>query len=318
MDECISFLRDLVSIPSHTGETERSMEFLRDRILSFGMDAIVEEGVLIIGPEAEDLLLMGHIDTVTGTIPVRIENGELWGRGSVDAKGPLCASILALMKRPDLWKRVKIIAVPDEEGNSRSAKRIREEMEPTSTVILEPSQWNGITLAYQGRCLIELHSRTPPSHSGGKNDFATELVLSAVDRIVKDTNGRVLNINGDLREARALIDIRYTEKPRLDLQSDNVNMSILEDVPPVRTGKNNPLVRSFLRAIRSNNGSPVFKRKTGTSDMNHLAEKWDVDIVAYGPGDGSLDHTDEERISLMEFKKSIDVWVKFLEIYFEK
>lgn len=43
--------------------------------------------------------------------------------------------------------------------------------------------------------------------------------------------------------------------------------------------------------------------KKGTSDMNTLATTWhDVPMVAYGPGDSSLDHTDEERIDPMEYR----------------
>ena len=46
-------------------------------------------------PERAQIVLLGHIDTVPGHIPVRIENGELWGRGAVDAKGPLCTFVAA-------------------------------------------------------------------------------------------------------------------------------------------------------------------------------------------------------------------------------
>ncbi|QKK09717.1 MAG: M20/M25/M40 family metallo-hydrolase [Planctomycetota bacterium] len=39
------------------------------------------------------IMLLGHIDTVPGDIPVRIAGGVLHGRGSVDAKGPLAAML---------------------------------------------------------------------------------------------------------------------------------------------------------------------------------------------------------------------------------
>ena len=58
---------------------------------------------------------------------------------------------------------------------------------------------------------------------------------------------------------------------------------------------------------------PRYKLKTGTSDMNVVGPHWKCPIVAYGPGDSRLDHTPEERISLTEYLKSIQVLIKVLE-----
>lgn len=38
------------------------------------------------------LILLGHIDTFPGEIPVRVEDGKLYGRGSVDASLRICRS----------------------------------------------------------------------------------------------------------------------------------------------------------------------------------------------------------------------------------
>ena len=52
---------------------------------------------------------------------------------------------------------------------------------------------------------------------------------------------------------------------------------------------------------------PRFLKKTGTSDMNVVGPAWRCPIVAYGPGDSSLDHTPNEHIVLEEYERSIDV-----------
>jgi acetylornithine deacetylase/succinyl-diaminopimelate desuccinylase-like protein len=79
-----------------------------------------------------------------------------------------------------------------------------------------------------------------------------------------------------------------------------------------KDNKQNSLVRSFLGAIRSKEGTPRFKRKTGTADMNILA-KWRCPIVAYGPGDSALDHTVNEHLYLAEYEQSIKVLTNVLE-----
>jgi LysW-gamma-L-lysine carboxypeptidase len=47
--------------------------------------------------------------------------------------------------------------------------------------------------------------------------------------------------------------------------------------------------------------------KTGTSDMNIVAPVWNCPILAYGPGDSSLDHTPDEHILLSEYGLGVQV-----------
>jgi LysW-gamma-L-lysine carboxypeptidase len=66
-------------------------------------------------------------------------------------------------------------------------------------------------------------------------------------------------------------------------------------------------VRSFLAAIRSvaPGEKAGFVVKTGTSDMNVVAPVWGCPIVAYGPGDSSLDHTPSEHLPLDEYWRAV-------------
>jgi LysW-gamma-L-lysine carboxypeptidase len=84
--------------------------------------------------------------------------------------------------------------------------------------------------------------------------------------------------------------------------------------PPFEAAKNTPLVRAMLKAIRAAGGQPRFKLKTGTSDMNIVGPAWSCPIVAYGPGDSSLDHTPDEHIEIAEFLRAIDVLAGALRI----
>ena len=70
-----------------------------------------------IGDGPMHVVLLGHIDTVAGEIPVRVEDDDLIGRGAVDAKGPLAASSL---RRP----------IPFRVCASRSSGAVEEESPP--------------------------------------------------------------------------------------------------------------------------------------------------------------------------------------------
>ncbi len=78
------------------------------------------------------------------------------------------------------------------------------------------------------------------------------------------------------------------------------------------------LTRAFVSAIREEDGSPTYKKKLGTSDMNVLGNHWDVPIVAFGPGDSRLDHTLDERLSLDDYSASIRVLRRALSSLIER
>jgi LysW-gamma-L-lysine carboxypeptidase len=314
MEGAVDLIRGLVSIPSVTGDTQESVRFLLDWCRRNGMEAVIDSGALVVNPRARGLLLLGHIDTVPGEVPVRIEDGHLWGRGSVDAKGPLCAALFALSRMPDIWDRVMLVACPDEEGDSSSAKRLRDSLPQMPCVVLEPGGWEGITISYRGRVEADLIAEARRSHSGSESPFSAELALARLSELSSKNRVRVLHMHGDIERSEVRLDLRYRMGERPELANDGGTwFYVIEDTPPYRSDKGSPLVRAFLGSIREEGGSPQFKNKTGTSDMNTIGERWTTPIVAYGPGDSALDHTGEERVSIPEYLRSISVISRVME-----
>jgi LysW-gamma-L-lysine carboxypeptidase len=82
---------------SPTGQEAQAANWLVTRMRSLGFEqASVDaagNAVGLLGKGPRELVLLGHIDTVRGEIPVRLEEERLFGRGSVDAKGPLAAFV---------------------------------------------------------------------------------------------------------------------------------------------------------------------------------------------------------------------------------
>jgi [amino group carrier protein]-lysine/ornithine hydrolase len=94
--------------------------------------------------------------------------------------------------------------------------------------------------------------------------------------------------------------------------ASDAELVLNEGVAAYRGDKNTPLVRAFLAAIRQVGGQPTFSVKSGTSDMNIVAPLWTTPILAYGPGDSTLDHTPNEHILLPEYQRAIEVLTRVL------
>ena len=135
----VQLLKGALEKYSPTGNTKSVADFLFRWCKKHKMDVEVANNMLIINPMANELLILGHMDTVTGKIKVEEKNGDLYGRGAADAKGPLCAAIATVEKHEELWEHACIVAAPDEEGASKVAQAIRDNWKERPCVILEPS-----------------------------------------------------------------------------------------------------------------------------------------------------------------------------------
>jgi LysW-gamma-L-lysine carboxypeptidase len=291
-----------------------------------------------IGAPAEQatktIVLLGHIDTVPGFIPVQImEDGDtIYGRGSVDAKGPFASYVLgaaALAGQQDILaqegKRIVLVgAVEEEAASSKGARFAADQYRPDYCVIGEPSGWSNITLGYKGRLLVDYELSRDIRHTAADGPSACEEAVdfwNALKAYANEFNqGKSIfetlqpslrnfnsQANGFQEVARLFIGLRLPVgfpleefKALLDQWKIDATLKLSGEELPVHSDKNNALVRAFLSAIRSVGGQPKFRYKTGTSDMNVLAPIWQCPILAYGPGDSSLDHTPNEHASLQE------------------
>lgn len=339
--EDTEFLRRLVEIPSPTGAASEAVAFAVRWAKEAGFRAEADAAGNLLaatGPDPPDLMLVGHIDTVPGSITVREESGYLHGRGSVDAKGPLAAFLLAARSLLGSGARVLVVGTPDEEGPSLGAAALIPRFRPRAVIIGEPSGWDAVTIGYKGALRVNLRSSTDACHPSKSDEpTAVEHLLDLVQEIRSDVARRAGAAEGIFQKPSAAVREFRTEddgitvkaRARLDLRlppgddgaavrailagyHGRVESTVVSHDPPVVMDKNTPLVRSFLKAIRAEGGTPRFTKKTGTSDMNVLHPAWRVPMVAYGPGDPGLDHTPRERISLEEFRKGVRILERVL------
>lgn len=346
MDQ-VAFLEELVSIPSLSGQEDALAEQLVRRMTEFGLRSSRDEAGNVIGEVGHAaagrcIVLVGHMDTVEGHVPVERKDGSLYGRGSVDAKGPLAAFVLAAARiAPDLTStKVIVVGTVGEEADGRGAHHLAQTFAaPYCAMIGEPSDWQGVTLGYKGMSSLEYTIRRPRTHGAAKKPSPAEegvafwnRLQSYADRYNQGHTGHFHSLGLSLSEVHTFGDgleegaeMRVGVRVPLPFQISDLwreiqdwslegQVTLNSGDPPFKSEKNTPVVRALLRAIRGEGGKPRFKLKTGTSDMNVLGPVWGCPMVAYGPGDSALDHTPNEHIDIAEFLRAVNVLARALEI----
>jgi LysW-gamma-L-lysine carboxypeptidase len=335
--EAEALLFNLISISSPSGQEGEAAQYLAEWMTEHGFQAFVDDSGSAVGVRGEgerEIVLLGHVDTFPGVVPVRLEGRRLYGRGSVDAKGPLAAFVVAAASiDPPPGSRLVVIGATEEEAaTSRGARFALQRHHPVACVIGEPSGWDRITVAYKGRLLADWSWYGPLAHSAGPMPTPAEQAVAYWLRLHHYAG----NINIGHRASFDQLDVSLRSictqpmgaygvaemhlslrlPPRISAAEVEARMCELSDgawlrffgrEEPFIAEKNTFLCRAMLRAVRAHGGRPRFVRKTGTSDMNVVGPVWKCPIVAYGPGDARLDHTPEEHIDLDEFERSIAV-----------
>jgi LysW-gamma-L-lysine carboxypeptidase len=336
-------LTGLVERFSPSGGERPAVDWLVERMKTLNYsEAFVDEAgnaVGVMGTGPKQIILLGHIDTVPGEIPVRVENGNLYGRGSVDAKGPLACFVDAVAQVGMVagWQSVVIGAV-EEERDSDGARYVVSRYKPDLAIVGEPNRWDRISLGYKGSAWAEVSVKHAQAHTSSGEQTACEDAVAlwltvkayadsfnvnksrAFDKVLPTLRGLESGADGFEQWAKLNIGTRLP----LDVSPEDWYGKLNEiaagaeverrgyAVPAWACEKNTPLVRALLSAIRSEGGTPSFVYKSGTADLNIVAPAWKCPAVVYGPGDSALDHTPEEHISLEEYEKAVAVLAEAL------
>ena len=191
----VELVRGLVAIPSLSRHEAAASAWLVNQMRAAGYErAFVDDAGNAVGELGDasakrTIVLLGHIDTVPGNIPVRIDNDLLYGRGSVDAKGPLATFVAAAARFGSAaaqaagLRLVVVGAVEEEAATSKGARFIASRFNgntdrvPDACIIGEPSHWNRITLGYKGRLLLDLTADQPMAHTAGPDASVASVVV---------------------------------------------------------------------------------------------------------------------------------------------
>ena len=338
-----ALLEGLIARYSPSTQERPAVEYLVTQMEALGFRASIDgagNAVGELGDGARTILLLGHIDTVPGFIDVRREGRRLYGRGTVDAKGPLATFVAAAARAGAMdGKRIVVVgAVEEEHATSKGARFLLDKLTPEAVIIGEPSGWNCVTTGYKGRLLVRYSLSREIEHTAGPDASVCEDAFAFWRAVTEHTTTynaarprmfeqlapslRAMHSDDDGFVQAATLKLGFRLPPDIDIDALGATLRALAGDADLRfsgrevayhAAKNTPLARAFVKAIDAEGGRIQFKVKSGTSDMNVVAPVWNCPILAYGPGDSSLDHTPHEHIDLDEYHKAIAVLTHVLE-----
>ncbi|KAK6538268.1 hypothetical protein TWF694_011147 [Orbilia ellipsospora] len=182
----LSLHRDLVAIPSVTGDEEKVAKFLEKYLTSknFHVELIPVESpeypsskkrynVFAYpegGSKSAPILLTSHIDTVPPFLPFKDGLRTVYGRGSCDAKASVASQIIAveelLSQKHITEDTISLLFVVGEETTGDGMRHINTlNMKWEAVVFGEPTELK-LAVGHKGLAMLEVEAKGKASHSG--------------------------------------------------------------------------------------------------------------------------------------------------------
>lgn len=225
-DEIIAFAQKCVQTRSMTCQEKDMADLVRQKMKDLGYDEVTQDetGNILgrIGNGPKVLLFDSHMDTVTVIDADKwdddpfggvIRDGYLYGRGSVDMKCPLVASIYGafLAKQAGVCKDLTIYVSAscmeeDYDGEAVRQMLVNTGMKPDGVIICEPTDLK-IATGHRGRALYEINMKGKGCHASNPNNGINPVYLmtEVIERVEKQA--AVLNAKTGDKGSLALTNI---------------------------------------------------------------------------------------------------------------
>lgn len=347
---------ELVAIPALSREEEPVADLLCALATSESLEfqRFGDNVVMTLGSDdsfsSPTLLLNSHLDVVPASsdhpfdpFTPTVQDGRVFGRGTVDAKASVAAMTTALISlhkegwSPPAGRVVLALTTCEELGGSDNGLESTLPLLPTPTaaIVGEPTEMQPC-VAQKGLLILKMTSAGKTSHAArahlGIN--AIEMAARDLQRLSDLKFGRVHPYLGPITltpttieggTARNVVpdrcvvylDIRstpsYTHEELTSLVNEAVESEITvhsDRMLPAGTDPREAIVGACLAA---HPGAEPFGSPT-VSDWIYLR---DIPTVKMGPGDSNLSHTPDESIPIKELGAAVVIYRELIKTYFE-
>jgi acetylornithine deacetylase len=318
--------RQLIDIPSVSGEEKAVAEFLRGYLAEMGAAAQLEEAE----PDRPNLfacwgrpqvVLSTHTDTVPPFFPSREDERFIYGRGACDAKGILAAQINAAVRlRAEGVGDFGLLFLVGEERNSAGALAANRAPRGSQFLINGEPTSNRLALGTKGVLRLEIEARGRAAHSAYPElgESATEKLLEALNRLRrvplpedpvlgKTTynigilqGGVAPNVIPDLARAEVMF--------RLVQPGDELLGAVTEAVGSLATVKRVLYIPPVKLCTIAGMETTVVAFATDIPALTAWGKPYLI-----GPGSIHVAHTDQERIAKAELMQAVEIYVNMVK-----
>jgi acetylornithine deacetylase len=333
----INLLRELIAIPSVSGQETDLAVFVEESARRWGLDVVRNaHGVLVevrgwgAGPT---IALASHLDVVPpgagwtrDPFTPAIEGTRLYGRGSGDAKASVAAMLYAARDivdsgGMDAGRLVVLLGYGEETKNTTMGGAVEEAGEIDAAVIGEPTGLD-FAIAQRGLLMVDLLAQGDQRHAayaGGEDGFTNAVQLLARDLIKLDSvfEARTHPVLGKAMAtatmieagvgrnitppvARAVLDIRSTPDWTHEELAAELRTIMSSDVIVTSRRLTPCETPAGSRLLATASRLRPDARQFGSPTCSDWVFFGDRDAIKCGPGTSRRSHTADEYVDIPE------------------
>lgn len=336
----MALAHELIAVSSVSGEEAHLADRIEATVNTASHLEVIRHGNTVAARTTRGhdtrVIIAGHIDTVPqgGVGPVRVAEGRLHGRGSVDMKSAVASHLIHALgldsPRVDVtwmfYDQEEVDAERNGLGHFHAAHP--DWFEADAAVLGEPSL-GGVEGGCNGTMRVEVHSHGVAAHSArpwrGDNaihHLAGPLQLLAgyepeirvVEGLAYRESLNAVKIHGGVAgnviPDSATLTVNYRFAPNRSVEQAEAvlrgifvgsELVVVDQSPGAKPGLDVPIVEALVAASGREVGP-----KYGWTDVARFSALG-IPAVNFGPGDGGLAHSDDESVEISEIEHTHQV-----------
>ena len=339
-DDVVALAAQLVDIPSVSGDERKIADEIESTLRAQSHLEVLRDGDAVVARtnlgKPTRILLAGHTDTVpiADNLPGRLENGVLWGRGSVDMKGgdAVLLHLAASVREPRtdvtwvFYDHEEVEATLN--GLGRLSRNHPEWLAADLAVLAEPTD-GGIEGGCNGTLRVKVSAKGVAAHSARPwtGDNAVHKLVDALT-FLANWQAEVHEVGGlEYREsllavgisgggarnsvpdaAHVVVNFRYApdrteEEAQAYVRSafSGYDIEVLDSAPPAAPGMDDPEFVRLAELLREAGASEP-RAKLGWTDVARFSALG-LPAINCGPGDPLLAHKDDEACPVEQIER---------------